>query len=343
MPSAILDVRPAWAVPGGRVTLAGDALPLGADGPPRVTVGGTAAHVLAASRRRVTFAVPPTSGGGTQAIEIEGLSGVAASLRVATTVITGIHQVDNPIFDRSGRLYVTHSGSRGNRADTPLQRIAADGIRESLPADIGNPTSMAVGPSGGVFISNRFDGQVYRLGAADHLEVWARELGVPTGLAVGPDGSLFVGDRSGSILRVAPDRQVETFASLPASVAAFHLAFGPDGALFVAAPTLASRDVIYRIGADRLVDSLDVRFGRPQGLAFDAGGRLYVADALAGAAGLYRVDLADRSPEPELLVAAPALVGLAFDPAGGLVLASNDTVWRLDVPLHPPGARTPAA
>ena len=37
-------------------------------------------------------------------------------------------------------------------------------------------------------------------------------------------GALFVGDRSGSIFRVSPDRQIETFAQLPASVAALALA-----------------------------------------------------------------------------------------------------------------------
>jgi hypothetical protein len=35
------------------------------------------------------------------------------------------------------------------------------------------------------------------------------------------------------------------------------------------------------------------------------------------------------------VLSAPALVGVAIDPEGGLVLASNDTVWRLDVPLKP--------
>jgi hypothetical protein len=36
------------------------------------------------------------------------------------------------------------------------------------------------------------------------------------------------------------------------------------------------------------------------------------------------------------------LVGVAFAPDGGVVLASNDTIWRLDVPLRPlaPRART---
>ena len=160
---------------------------------------------------------------------------------------------------------------------------------------------------------------------------------MPTGLAFAPDGTLFVGDRSGSILRVSPDRQVETFATLPASVAAFHLAFGPDDCLYVTAPTLATHDPLYRITPDRLVDVVCDGFGRPQGLAFDATGALYVVDALAGAAGLYRVDVTRAQPEPELVLSAPALVGVAFDPAGGVVLASNDTIWRLDVGVRAAG------
>jgi len=305
-------------------------------------MGGETAHVAFASRQRIVLTVPPTNAGGSVAVQVDGLPGVQPFIEVATTLVTGIHQVDNPAFDDAGRLYVTHSGSRGNRAEHPLQRISPDGVRESLAVDVGNPTSLAVGPDGALFISSRFDGQVYRLRAGDHVDVYARELGVPTGLAVGPDGMLYVGDRSGSVLCVTPDREVETFASLPPSVAAFHLAFGPHGDLFVAAPTLASRDVVYRIDANRLVDTVDARFGRPQGLAFDAEGRLYVADALAGAAGLFRLTPGDRGAVPELLVAAPALVGVALDPSGGLVLASNDTVWRLDVGLRPPGGTRPA-
>jgi sugar lactone lactonase YvrE len=144
-----------------------------------------------------------------------------------------------------------------------------------------------------------------------------------------------VGDRSGSILRVSPQRDVDTFATLPASVAAFHLAFGPDGALYVTAPTLSSRDPIYRIGPDRLVDVVSDGFGRPQGLAFDSRGDLYVVDALAGSAGLYRVAVSLPNPTPELVLTAPSLIGVAFDPDGGMVLASSDTIWHLNVDLRP--------
>ena len=44
-----------------------------------------------------------------------------------------------------------------------------------------------------------------------------------------------------------------TLASLPASVAAFHLAWGPDAALYVTGPTLSPYDVLYRVTSDGTV------------------------------------------------------------------------------------------
>ena len=62
---------------------------------------------------------------------------------------------------------------------------------------------------------------------------------------------------------------------------------------------------------------------------------LYVAEALAGRAGLYRVDVSQSTPDPELVLSAPSLVGVAIDPLGGLVVASGDTIWRMDCFLKP--------
>ena len=124
--------------------------------------------------------------------------------------------------------------------------------------------------------------------------VVASELGVACGIAFDPDGTLFVGDRSG--LDPARDGRAERRPSprCPPSVAAFHLAFGPDGWLFVTAPTLGTHDCVYRISPDGAVEVFYDGFGRPQGLAFDETGRLYVVDALAGRGGVYRFDSADR-------------------------------------------------
>ncbi len=162
---------------------------------------------------------------------------------------------------------------------------------------------------------------------------FATDLGVACGLAFAPDGTLFVGDRSGTIFRVTPDGRASTFASLPASVAAFHLAMGPDGALFATAPTLSSYDSVYRIDAGGTVTTRYGRFGRPQGLAFDARGSLFVVEALAGASGLYRLP---PDGEPELVLAAPALVGVAFD-------SQRARRRRLERHRLPPHARAPSA
>ncbi len=315
--------------------VSGTHLPVPSDGPPHVLVGTDDAFVVSASRDHLRVTVPPGAVGGTMPLRIDELPGETAYLEVARVLATGLRLVDSPAFGADRGLYVTDSGDRSTKAPVSLYRVDAGGAREPIAAELGNPTSLALGPGGELYVSSRFEGLVYRLDAGDRAEVFASELGVPTGVACSADGRVFVGDRSGSIFVVTPDRQVETFATLPASVAAFHLAFGPDGCLYVTAPTLSTHDVVYRVTPERIVEIACDGFGRPQGLAFDSAGHLYVAEALAGAAGLYRFDVSGEGTAPELVVAAPTLVGVAFDPGGGLVLVSNDTVWRFDNDLKP--------
>src|SRR5207237_4546890 len=97
------------------------------------------------------------------------------------------------------------------------------------------------------------EGTVYRVTDDGSTQAFANDLGVACGLAFADDGTLFVGDRSGTIFAVDQSGRARTFASLPASVAAFHLAFGPDRALYVTGPTLSSYDSLYRIDPDGTV------------------------------------------------------------------------------------------
>lgn len=321
--------RPSRAVPGARVVIDATHLLLPIDGLPHVLVGEKDARVVAASPRGVTIIIPPDAEPGKQIIRIDEIPGVSGRIIVGSVFATDVHQVDSPVFDRDGSLYATRSGSRDAKPQVPLFRISADGVKTPLSVEIGNPTSLAIGSDGLLYVSSRFDGSVYRLVDDQTVERYATELGVATGLAFSSDGDLFVGDRSGTIFRVRPDRQVETYATLPASVAAFHLAFGPDDCLYVSAPTLATHDAIYRISPERLVDVVSDKFGRPQGIAFDSRGDFYVVDALAGSAGLFKLDVTTDAAEPELVVAAPSLIGVAFH-GTTTVLASNDTVWKLD-------------
>jgi sugar lactone lactonase YvrE len=124
------------------------------------------------------------------------------------------------------------------------------------------------------------------------------------------------------------DGEATAFATLPPSVAAFHLAMSPGGELFVSAPTLGSYDYVYRIDREGQVRIVPTPLGRPQGLAFAPDGTLHVVDALAGASGVYR--FTDLERPPELVVTGGALVGVAFGPGGELAVASNDTVYRFD-------------
>jgi sugar lactone lactonase YvrE len=329
--SRIVRVDPLWALEGGRVTLEGA---FGSDGflVPHVLVGGLEARVVCASAHRLGVLIPRGLPGGPTAIQIEELPGETAFVDVGEVLATGLHQVDNPVFDADGSLYLTYSGARGEQVPVSIYRVRRDGSREPFVTGLVNPTSMARDPQGRLYVSSRFDGTVHRILPDGRTELVASELGMACGLAFAPDGTLFVGDRSGTVFAVSPGGRTTTFATLPPSVAAFHLALGPDLHLYVTAPTLAPRDAVYRIDPAGRVEVVYEGFGRPQGLAFDAEGRLYVVEALAGEAGLYRFRPGESAVERVL--AAAALVGLAFDPAGGLVVASNEVAYRLEVAVR---------
>ncbi len=326
MPHSILSsVHPRYAIEGGRVSLHGADLRV--DGPtlPDVRVGDRLARVVFASPAQFDVLVPPGDiDAGPVSVRIEDAED-DVPIDIATPVATGLHQVDSPVIDREGNLFVTYSGTRGQQVPVSIFRIDANGTRDTYSSGIVNPTSMAIGGDGHLFVSSRFEGTVYRVSSDGAVETFATDLGIACGLAFAPDGTLFVGDRSGTIFAVDRFGHATSFATLPSSVAAFHVALGPD-ALYVTGPTLSSKDAIYRVGFDGRVTIHSDAFGRPQGLAIGPDGTLFVVEALAGASGLYRV--ADDG-SPSLVLAGSGLIGVAFDTSGGMVVCTNDTAYRL--------------
>jgi sugar lactone lactonase YvrE len=319
----VTAVRPLRAVEGGRVTIHGSAF--SSDPFHTVPLGDAAARVAFASPRRLVLTVPDGIDGGRTPIKVPGVPGETVYLTVGSRWATGLHQVDNPVFDAQGNLFVTYSGSRGQEAPVSIFRVTPDGTREPFASGIVNATSMAMGPDGHLYVSSRFEGAVYRIDAAGSHEQVASDLGVACGIAFDRDGSMYVGDRSGTIFRVR-DGQASAFAAIPASVAAFHLAMSASQELFVTAPTLNAYDYVYRIDQRGQVKTLPSPLGRPQGLAFAPDGSLHVIDALAGSSGVYR--FADLEASPEMVVSGGALVGIAFGPQGEMVVASNETAYR---------------
>jgi len=324
MSARVTAVRPGWAIEGGRITIEGTGFPVDQPELPGVLIGGVRARPVYASSTAIGVLVPAGLEGGQAAISLGGQE-AGVSVGVAAAFATGLHQVDNPVFDRQGNLYVTYSGTRGQEVPVSIFRVRPNGTRETFSSGIVNATSMAFDPEGRLYVSSRFEGTVYRVEEDGGFESFATDLGVACGLAFAADGTLFVGDRSGTLFRVDRHGKAAPFASIPPSVAAFHLAMAPDGALYVTAPTLSAYDSVYRVAPDGTVSTVADSFGRPQGIAFDASGAALVVEALAGISGLYR--LRPRQP-PELILTGPGLVGVAVDPSGGLVVCSNETAFR---------------
>ena len=333
MPSRVSAIHPSSAIEGGRFVIDGSAFPIDQPRLPDVRVGELPARVVYASPEQLGVIVPPgILESGPSLVRVAGAGGDPAFVNLAAPLATGLHQVDSPAFDDAGNLYLTFSGTRGQQVPVSIFRVRPGGTREAFSSGIVNPTSTALDLDGRLYVSSRFEGTVYRVQPDGFVEQFATDLGVACGLAFAPDGSLFVGDRSGTIFRIDGGGHAAPFASLPGSVAAFHLAFGPDDALYVAGPTLSSHDAIYRIDRDGAITIRFEGFGRPQGLAFDADGVLFAIEALAGMSGLYRMP---ADGPPELVLSGPGLVGVAFDPRGGLVVCSNDTAYRLPTNHRP--------
>lgn len=323
----IQSVTPPAVLPGGRLTIRGTGFDVRPGHVPSVGIGGVAARVVRASPRELVAAVPADVAGGQQPITISGLEGATPYVTVGTIVTTAVHQVDSPVYDRQGRLYATLSGQRGQQTPVSVFRIGLDGAREPFVTGLGNATSLAFGPDDALYVSSRFEGIVSRVDESGQVEKFAQNLGVAFGLAFTGTGDLMVGDRSGTVHRVTPDGHATAFASIPPSIAAFHLAAAPDDTLVVAAPTLNSSDALYRVSTEGEAARWRDGFGRPQGVAFDAQGRLHVVDALAGDSVVYRLG---EDGEKTVVVSGEGLIGVTFDPTDDtMTVCTDDTIYRI--------------
>lgn len=322
----IARVEPPAAIPGGEFQIRGRNLARGAR--PRVTVGDMPAPVVIGSDTYVIARVPEGASAGEIVIDNGEKTSRAWASEVGVQIADTLHPVANPALDSEGNIFVTFSGSRGQKTQVSVYKIDLNYNIRPFLTDIMNATGLAFDRAGLLYVSSRNDGIIYQVTPAGAMSVFAEGMGIATGIAFDEDGNLYVGDRSGTVFKIAPNRQIYVFATLEPSIAAYHLAFGPDGGLWVTGPTTSSYDSVYRISPAGVVEVFYRGLGRPQGLAFDAEGRLYVAASLGGRKGVARIG-ADR--KAELFVSGPGIVGLAFTPSRSLIVATNSALYRLDV------------
>jgi sugar lactone lactonase YvrE len=339
----ITSIEPAAGIPGGEVSIECVGLDTSEPSECAVWIGDERAPIVALSGKRVLAIVPEvktridSTGGTAGAVEVvlesRGERSAPHSFTAGRRIAEDLHPVTSPAFDPDdGSLFVTRSGSRGEQLPVSLFRIDVNGELSEFSGDITNPTGIAFDKEGQMFVTSRLDGNVYKVTAFKEAVPFARNLGVATGIAFDSRGQMYVGDRTGTIYQVNEIGEEKSWAALEASVSAYHLACGPDDAVYVTGPTVTSFDSITRIDRNGHVGVFYRGLGRPQGLAFDREGNLYVAATLRGRRGIVRVSRDGK--KAEIFVAGMNLVGLAFSALGEMIVASNDSVYNLGLGIH---------
>lgn len=322
----IVQVSPPAAIAGGELQIRGKGF-VKSDRP-RVTIGDVSAPVVIGSDSFVIVKVPEGASAGDLVIENGEQSSQVWTCDIGIPIADSLHPVANPAVDSFGNIFSTFSGSRGQKVPVAVYKVDLNYNVKPFINDLMNATGLAFDRQGMLYVSSRYDGQIYQVTPNGNMSVFVEGMGIATGLAFDEEENLYVGDRSGTIFKISPNRQIFVFATLEASIAAYHLTFGPDQYLYVTGPTTSSFDSVYRISHTGEVEVFYRGLGRPQGMAFDDEGRLYVAASLGGRKGVVRIT---QERQVELFLSGPGIVGLAFTPSRALALATTNALYRVDV------------
>ncbi len=325
----ISNVTPEAAIPGGEFQIRGAGL--ARSNRPRVTIGDVDAPIVIGSDSYVIVRVPDGASAGDLVVAAGDQSSRAWTCDIGIQIADNLYPVGNPAVDAYGNIFATFSGSRGQKTPVAVYKIDLNYSSKPFVSDLMNATGLAFDKDGILYVSSRYDGIVYQVTSTGSMSVYVEGMGVATGIAFDQDENLYVGDRGGTIFKISRTRQIYVFATLEASIAAYHLAFGTDNHLYVTGPTTSSFDSVYRISPAGEVETYYRGLGRPQGMAFDAEGRLYVAGSLGGRRGVVRFD---QQRNPQLFLSGPGIVGLAFTPSKSLLVTTNSSLFRADVGIH---------
>ncbi|MFY9844769.1 MAG: gluconolaconase [Terriglobales bacterium] len=319
-------VSPGFALPGGEVRIVGKSLRPHELRRPSVRFGEIEGAVLISSDDFVVARVPEGAASGPVVVSANGHVSNPHSIKVAVPVAGDLHPVTNPALDREGNIYVTFSAPRGQKVPVSIFKIDTDYMMKPFLSDMMNATAIAFDREGQMYVSSRHDEAVYKVAPNGTMSTYAEGMGVATGIAFDREENLYVGDRSGTIFKIARDRQIFVFATLEPSVSAYHIAFGPHGDMFVTGPSTSSFDSVYKVDPHGTVSVFYRGLGRPQGLALDVEGNVYVAASLAGKRGLVKITPQGKA---SLEVSGQGLVGLAFAPGKSAILATNGAVHHI--------------
>ncbi len=323
----IESVKPGAALPGGEISIKGTGFGVRNHARPQVQFGAAEGSLVMAADNFLVARVPDGAAGGAVRVRMGAAESAPFPMALGVQIADNLHPVGNPAVDAEGNVYVTFSGQRGQKVPVSLYKVTANHSVKPFITELMNPTGLAVDREGNLFVSCRHEGTIYRVSPDGRSLQWVEGMGIATGIAFDKTGSLYVGDRSGTIFKIAPDREIFVFATLEPSVAAYHLAFSPAGELFVTGPTTSSFDRVYRISPAGEVNVFFRGLGRPQGLAFDRAGNLYVAASLGGRRGIIRLT---PDAQAEVVLGGSNIVGVALLHTHRAMITTNSALFSLD-------------
>lgn len=328
-PIRIDGIQPGAALPGGEFTIRGSHL-MESQQRPEILFGEVKGSVVIGSESMVVARVPDSASTPELIVRHAGGETSPYPCAIGIQIADALHPVASPAVDAEGNIFTTFSGSRGQKTSVSVFRIDTNYQVSAFNSDIMNATGLAFDSNGLLHVSSRNDGAVFQVSGTGEAKLFVEGMGIATGLCFDPVGNLYVGDRSGTVFKVDPNGDVFVFATLEPSISAYHLAYGPGGYIYVTGPTTSSHDSVYRIAPDGSVETFYRGLGRPQGIAFDRDGNLYVCASWRGKRGVVRIS---PSAEAEHFLSGHGIVGLAFLPSRSLAIATTNSIYRVDVDI----------
>ncbi len=321
------SVKPAAALPGGEIFIRGSGFSSRNHIRPHVQFGSAEGSLMMASENLLIARVPDGAAGGAVRVSLGTVESSPFPLSLGRQIADNLHPVANPAVDAQGNIYVTFSGQRGQKVPVSLYKITSNFMVKPYITDLMNPSGLAIDREGFLYVSCRNDGTIHRVSPDGRSMQWVEGMGIATGLAFDKAGNLYVGDRSGTIFKISANREIFVFATLEPSISAYHLAFSPADELFVTGPTTSSFDRVYRISPAGEVSVFFRGLGRPQGMAFDRSGNLYVAGSISGSRGIVRVT---PQADADLVISGSNIVGLALLPSHRAFITTNNALFSID-------------
>ena len=129
-------------------------------------------------------------------------------------IAENLHPVTSPAVDAVGNIYTTFSGSRGQKVPVAVYKIDLNFSVTPFINDMMNATGIAVG-RGWAASTFRAGSMAWCIRSTPNgnMSVFVEGMGVATGIVFDEENNLYVGDRSGTIFKISPTRQIFVFAT----------------------------------------------------------------------------------------------------------------------------------